>query len=570
MDKVIKVKGIAVSPGIGIGKVFIKEELPEVERRTIENIENEIEKIENVFVEVEEDLKNLYEEKKIKLGEDKAQIFKAHLMILQDPEFSDRIRNNIKNEKMNAEYANKLVIDEFANMFESMDDEYFRQRALDIKDIGIRIKAKLLNINTSKLSEVKKGTIVIAKDLTPSDTAQLNEEYVNAIITEFGGETSHSAIIANTLGIPGVMGIKNITNEFKNDDLVIVNGNDGLIIKNPDIITLNRYEELLKEEKSEKELLKEMIGKETISLDGKKIEISANIASLKDIKNALDNDAEGVGLFRSEFIYMENTKLPAEEEQFEIYREVLKKFENKPVVIRTMDIGGDKEVSYLDFEKEMNPFLGYRAIRYCLDEIEVFKTQLKALLRASVYGKLRIMFPMISSMVELKKAKEIFEECKNELKEDNKIYSNDIEIGIMIEVPTAAIMSDKLAKEVDFFSIGTNDLIQYSTATDRMNANLKDLYTPYNPGVLRLINMTIENAHKEGIWVGMCGSVAGNQDLIPVLLAMGLDEFSMAPTTMLKSRKLINSLNIEELQNIKNRVLDAADKNEIKKILNIN
>ncbi len=563
-------KGIAVSPGIGIGKVFIKEELPEVERRTIENIENEIEKIENVFVEVEEDLKNLYEEKKIKLGEDKAQIFKAHLMILQDPEFSDRIRNNIKNEKMNAEYANKLVIDEFANMFESMDDEYFRQRALDIKDIGIRIKAKLLNINTSKLSEVKKGTIVIAKDLTPSDTAQLNEEYVNAIITEFGGETSHSAIIANTLGIPGVMGIKNITNEFKNDDLVIVNGNDGLIIKNPDIITLNRYEELLKEEKSEKELLKEMIGKETISLDGKKIEISANIASLKDIKNALDNDAEGVGLFRSEFIYMENTKLPAEEEQFEIYREVLKKFENKPVVIRTMDIGGDKEVSYLDFEKEMNPFLGYRAIRYCLDEIEVFKTQLKALLRASVYGKLRIMFPMISSMVELKKAKEIFEECKNELKEDNKIYSNDIEIGIMIEVPTAAIMSDKLAKEVDFFSIGTNDLIQYSTATDRMNANLKDLYTPYNPGVLRLINMTIENAHKEGIWVGMCGSVAGNQDLIPVLLAMGLDEFSMAPTTMLKSRKLINSLNIEELQNIKNRVLDAADKNEIKKILNIN
>ena len=562
-------KGIAVSPGIGIGKVFIKEELPEVERRTIENIATEIEKVEEAFTKVEKDLNILYEEKKIKLGEEKAQIFKAHLMILQDPEFSDRIRNNIKNEKMNAEYANKLVIDEFVNMFESMDDEYFRQRALDIKDIGIRIKAKLLNINTSKLSEVKKGTIVIAKDLTPSDTAQLNEENVSAIITEFGGETSHSAIIANTLGIPGVMGIKNITNEFKNDDLVIVNGNDGLVIKNPDTITLNKYRELLKEEESEKELLKEMIGKETISLDGKKIEISANIASLKDIKNALENDAEGVGLFRSEFIYMENTKLPTEEEQFQIYSEALKKFKNKPVVIRTMDIGGDKEVCYLDFEKEMNPFLGYRAIRYCLNEIEVFKTQLKALLRASVYGKLRIMFPMISSMVELKKAKEIFEECKNELKEENITYSDDIEIGIMIEVPTAAIMSDKLAKEVDFFSIGTNDLIQYSTATDRMNANLKDLYTPYNPGVLRLINMTIENAHKEGIWVGMCGSVAGNQDLIPVLLAMGLDEFSMAPAAMLKSRKLINSLSIEKLQDIKNRVLDATDKNEIKTILNI-
>ncbi|MDM8533756.1 phosphoenolpyruvate--protein phosphotransferase [Clostridiaceae bacterium HSG29] len=570
MDKVIKVKGIAVSPGIGIGKVFIKEELPEVERRTIENIDEEIIKIENAFEKVENDLNLLFEEKKVKLGEEKAQIFKAHLMILKDPEFSDRIRKNIKEEKMNAEYANKLVIDEFVNMFESMDDEYFRQRALDIKDIGIRIKSKLLNINTSKLSEVEKGTIVIAKDLTPSDTAQLNEENVSAIITEFGGETSHSAIIANTLGIPGVMGIKNITNEFKNDDLVIVNGNDGTIIKNPDETILNEYKELLIEEESKKELLKEMIGKETISLDGKKIEISANIASLKDIKNALKNDAEGVGLFRSEFIYMENTKLPTEDEQFEIYSEALRRFENKPVVIRTMDIGGDKEVTYLDFEKEMNPFLGYRAIRYCLNEVEVFKTQLKALLRASVYGKLRIMFPMISSMVELKKAKEIFEECKNELKEENITYSDDIEIGIMIEVPTAAIMSDKLAKEVDFFSIGTNDLIQYSTATDRMNANLKDLYTPYNPGVLRLINMTIENAHKEGIWVGMCGSVAGNQDLIPVLLAMGLDEFSMAPTALLKSRKLINSLNIEELQVLRNKVLDAADKNEIKAILNVN
>ena len=563
-------KGIAVSPGIGIGKVFIKEELPEIERRTIENIEEEIEKVESAFIKVEEDLEMLYEEKKVKLGEEKAQIFKAHLMILKDPEFSDRIRRNIKEEKMNAEYANKLVIDEFINMFESMEDEYFRQRAFDIKDIGIRIKAKLLKVDTSKLSEVKKGTIVVAKDLTPSDTAQLNEENVSAIITEFGGETSHSAIIANTLGIPGVMGIKNIINEFKNDDLVIVNGNDGLVIKNPDIITLNKYEELLKEEKSEKELLKEMIGKETISLDGKKIEISANIASLKDIKNALENDAEGVGLFRSEFIYMENTKLPAEEEQFEIYREALKKFENKPVVIRTMDIGGDKEVSYLNFEKEMNPFLGYRAIRYCLKEVEVFKTQLRALLRASIYGKLRIMFPMISSMVELKKAKEILNKCKIELEEENVSYSDDIEIGIMIEIPAAAIMSDKLAKEVDFFSIGTNDLIQYTTATDRMNANLKELYTPYNPGVLRLIDITIKNAHKEGIWVGMCGSVAGNQDLIPVLLAMGLDEFSMAPTAILKSRKLINTLDINELQDIKNRVLDAEDKNEIKRILNIN
>ena len=561
--------GIAVSPGIGIGKVLIKEELPEVEKIIVNNVDYEIERINNTIENVENDLNSLYEEKKVVLGEEEAQIFKAHLMILNDPEFINKMRIYIVNEKMNAEYASKLAIDEFVHMFESMDDEYFRQRAMDIKDIGFRIRANLLNLNISNLSEVEKGTIIVAKDLTPSDTAMLNQENVNAIITEFGGETSHSAIIANTLGIPGVMGIKNIVDEFKNGDIVIVNGNNGEIIKNPDKNMIKQYEKFVVEEENERKLLRAMIGKKTVTIDGKEIEISANIASLKDIEKAIDNDAEGVGLFRSEFIYMGRSKLPTEDEQYEIYKEVLEKFNDKPVVIRTMDIGGDKEVSYLNFEKEMNPFLGYRAIRYCLKEIDVFKTQLRALLRASIYGKLRIMFPMISSMIEVKKVKEIINECKIELDKEEIEYSKSIEIGIMIEIPAAAIMSDKLAKEVDFFSIGTNDLIQYTTATDRMNANLKELYTPYNLGVLRLINMTIQNGHKEGIWVGMCGSVAGNQDLIPLLLAMGLDEFSMTPTAILKSRKLINRLDIRELQLIKNQVLDAEDKNEIEKILNI-
>ncbi len=562
-------RGIAVSPGIGIGKVFIKEELPEAIRIVINNTDEEINRLNNVFKSVGNDLLLLYEESKNKLGDEKAQIFKAHFMILNDPEFSDKVRYNISNKNMNAEYASKLVIDEFVNIFESMEDEYFRQRAIDIKDIGLRIRAKLLNVKISKLSELESNTIVVAKDLTPTDTALLNEENVNAIITEFGGVTSHSAIIANTLGIPGVMGIKNIVNEFKNGQIIIVNGNDGIVIINPDKETLNKYKKLLKEENNEKELLKKIIGKNTITLDGKKIEITANISSLKDIKNAIDNDAEGVGLFRSEFIYMENTKLPSEDEQYEIYKEVLERFNNKPVIIRTMDIGGDKEVNYLNFEKERNPFLGCRAIRYSLNEVDIFKTQLRALLRASIYGKLRIMFPMISSRLEIKKVKEIINECKMELDNEKKQYSKDIEIGIMIEVPAAAIMSDKLAKEVDFFSIGTNDLIQYTTATDRMNANLKELYTPYNIGVLRLIDMTIQNGHSQGIWVGMCGSVAGNQNLIPILLAMGLDEFSMAPSLVLKSRNLINNSSINDLQEIKDRILDAEDKNVIKKLLNV-
>lgn len=562
-------KGIGVSEGIGIGKVYIKEELPEITKEIIETPKKEIERFNNCIKTVEKELETLYEDKKITLGAEEAQIFKAHLMILKDPELLEKVVKTIEKEKINSEYALKNVINEFVTLFENMDNEYFRERALDIKDIGRRVTKHLLNLETKNLSDLKKGTIVVAKDLTPSDTAGLIKENIEGIITEEGGRTSHSAIIANTLGIPAVMGVKEITSKVRNNEEIIMNGKSGEVISKPSKEKVIEYKTIKEAVLKEKEALKDMIGKESKTKDGKEIEVSANIASLEDIDYALENDAEGVGLFRSEFIYMNGSSLPSENKQYEIYKEALERFDNKPVVIRTMDIGGDKEVSYLDFESEMNPFLGYRAIRYCLDKTDVFKTQLRALLRASNYGNLRIMFPMISSMKELKRTKELLEECKSELKAKDIKYSKEVEIGIMIEVPSAAMISDKLAKEVDFFSIGTNDLIQYTTATDRMNPNLKELYTPYNLGVLRLIDMTIKNGHKENIWVGMCGSVAGNEYLIPLLLGMGLDEFSMSPSTILKARKIINESSIEELQVLTNKVLDAEDKDEVKSLLNV-
>lgn len=561
--------GIGVSNGIGIGKIYIKEELPEITKKTIDSSSEEVERFNQSILTVEKELEQLYEEKKVSLGPKEAEIFKAHLMIIQDPELINKVIKTIEEKEVNAEYALKLVVDEYVAIFENMDNEYLRERALDIKDIGRRITKHLLTIESKNLSDLKKGTIIVAKDLTPSDTAGLIKENIEGIVTEDGGKTSHSAIIANTLGIPAVMGVKGIINATKNNDQLIINGKTGDVILNPSEKQINQYKIRKEEELEEQEALKEMIGKKSQTLDGKTIELSANIASLDDIENALANDAEGVGLFRSEFIYMNSNGLPSEEKQFEIYKKALEQFGDKPVIIRTMDIGGDKAVDYLDFEEEMNPFLGYRAIRYSLDNKDVFKTQLRALLRASNYGNLRIMFPMISSMKELKKTKAILEECKNELKKEGLAYSETLAIGIMIEVPSAAMISDKLAKEVDFFSIGTNDLIQYTTATDRMNPNLKDLYTPYNLGVLRLIHMTIKNGHQENIWVGMCGSVAGNEYLIPLLLGMGLDEFSMSPSLILNARKIINNANIKELQQLTNKVLDASDENEVRKLLKV-
>lgn len=560
-------KGIGASKGIGIGKAYIKEELPVIEETIIEDTEKEIAHLKECITKVSEDIGQLYQEKLEILGEKDAQIFKAHQMIIEDPELLNKIEDEILNHHYSAAYAAKLAIDSFVQMFEMMDNDYFKERALDMKDVGKRLKAKLLGLEMLNLGDIVDNRIIIAKDLTPSDTAQLNSEVIEGIITEEGGKTSHSAIIARTMGIPAIMGVDDIVQKASNDDLIIMDGTTGEVLIDPSQDVKSQYLKIKEEQAKEQEALKAFIGENTITKDGKKIELAANIAGLKDIKNALENDAEGIGLFRSEFIYMDRETFPTEKEQFEIYKEALEKFENKPMIIRTMDIGGDKEVDYLDFGDELNPFLGYRAVRYCLENQDVFKVQLRALLRASVYGKLKIMFPMISSVKEIRAIKELLESVKNELRSENLQYSDSIEIGIMIEIPSAAIMADKLAKEVDFFSIGTNDLIQYMTATDRMNAKLKHLYTPYHPGVLRVIQSVIEKAHNQGIWVGMCGSVAGNQDLIPVLIGMGLDEFSMSPSLILESRKLINSLDQNELSTLVEKVLDADDADAVKELL---
>jgi len=562
-------KGIGASKGIGLGKVFIKEELPEVKKEKIEDVDEAIRILKNSIQSVSKAIEALYEEKLETLGKEDAQIFKAHEMIINDPELFDKIANLIRNENYSPAYAITVAIDEFVKMFENMENEYFRERALDMKDVGKRLIGNVLGFSDQSLKTIDEKTIIVAKDLTPSDTAQLNEKVIQGIITAEGGNTSHSAIIARTIGIPAIMGVENIKEVIRSGDYAIIDGSSGEVMINPEASLIKEYQKKKISIKEREKDLKSLIGVETKTKDGKIVELSANIAGLKDLENALKFDAEGVGLFRSEFIYMERNQLPTESEQYEIYKEALEKLGEKPMIIRTMDIGGDKAVDYLNFKKEMNPFLGYRAIRYCLDHTEVFKTQLKALYRASIHGKLKIMFPMVSSLKELRAIKSILKEVKSELNHDNIPFSKEVEIGIMIEIPSAAIMADKLAKAVDFFSIGTNDLIQYMTATDRMNSRLNHLYTPYHPGVLRVINDVIKKAHNEGIWVGMCGSVAGNQNLIPLLLGMGLDEFSMSPSSILESRALINKSSIKNLKPLVNAILDAEDADEVKKFLEI-
>jgi phosphotransferase system enzyme I (PtsI) len=452
-------------------------------------------------------------------------------------------------------------------MFEKIEDEYLRERSEDIKDVMTRVIKILLGVKIEDFSNMEKDTIIIAKDLTPSDTAQLEKGKIAAMITEMGGKTSHAAIIARIMGIPTVVGLENITQKIKDNDLIICDGKTGKVIINPNDKQLFFYtqkKERLEEINSE---LKKQIGLPTVSKDGFKVSLSANIGTPHDVDMVLENDAEGIGLFRSEFIFMNRESQPSEDEQFEEYKEVLQKMGDKPVIIRTLDIGGDKNVPYFDIPAEMNPFLGYRAIRLCLGNLDVFRTQLRAILRASVYGNMKIMFPMISTMKELRDAKKIFEKSKQELINEGIPFKNDIEVGIMIEIPSAAIISDLLAKEVDFFSIGTNDLIQYTLAVDRMNSRLSHLYSQYHPAMLRLIKGIIDNAHKAGIWVGMCGEAAGDPKLIPIFLGMGLDEFSMNSPTILSSRYIIRNLNKGEMEKIAEGTLNMETAVEVEDYL---
>lgn len=562
------IKGVAASSGISIGKALVVEKKAiEIQSRKIDNIEEEKERFLKA-VEVAKDqvnkIKNLTEKK---LGKDKAAIFEAHIMMLDDPELIEAVKTQIENEKVNAEYALKTTVDMFIGIFEQMDNEYMRERASDIKDIGGRISNILLGISDTSLSEIYEKCIVVAKDLTPSDTAQMDREMVQGFVTDVGGRTSHSAIMARTLEIPAVVGTQDGTSNINNGDFLIVDGDKGIVIINPEKGIVDEYSKKIDEITKYKNELIVYKDVESITLDGKLVELASNIGSPKDIAGAIKNGAEGVGLFRTEFLYMDRDTMPTEEEQFQSYREVLEGMKDKPVIIRTLDIGGDKKLSYLPIREEMNPFLGYRAIRICLDRKDIFKIQLRALYRASIYGKLKIMFPMISGLQEILSAKEVIEEVKQELRNEGIAFSDEVQVGIMIEIPSAAVISDILAKHVDFFSIGTNDLVQYSLAVDRMNEKISYMYDPYNPAVIRLIKMVIDNGHKEGIMVGMCGEMAGDQLAIPLLLGLGLDEFSMSAASVLNARRLIRGLEFKKAKEIGERVLTFSTSKEIKEYI---
>lgn len=557
-------KGLGTAPGIGIGKAFVFKN-PEiiVEKKQVEDLDKEIKRLKEAVKIAGNQIDTIYESAIDEIGEEEAEIFSAHKMMLEDPEFLEDIEQRIINEKINAEWAVNETANKMINLFENMEAEYFRERAADLRDVSNRLLKVLLGIETADLMAINQESILIAEDLTPSDTAEMNKRMVVGIVTDLGGRTSHTSIIARTLGIPAIAGIKNADEVINHGDLMIIDGDTGNIIVNPSQEELAKYRKKQEEINKFRAKMQEMIGKETVSKDGHKVELAGNIGSVEDLEQVLKNDGEGVGLFRTEFLYMDNDRLPTEEEQFVVYKEVAEKLEGKPLVIRTLDVGGDKEIPYLELPKELNPFLGYRAIRLCLDRPDIFKTQLRAIYRASNYGNIKIMFPMISNMDELRAAKAIAQEVREELKNENIPFSQDVEIGIMVEIPAVAIHSEVFAKEVDFFSIGTNDLIQYTVAVDRGNQQIEHLYNQYHPSVLKLIQMTIENGHKAGIWVGMCGEVAGDEKLIPVLLAMGLDEFSMNPGSILRARYQIRNSSKKEVEKQLDTLLGLATAQEV-------
>ncbi|MFR3047918.1 MAG: phosphoenolpyruvate--protein phosphotransferase, partial [Enterococcus faecium] len=509
-----------------------------------------------------EELQQIREKAAQSLGEAEAQVFDAHLMVLSDPEMVGQIKQNIKDNSVNAESALKEVTDMYIGMFEAMEDNaYMQERAADIRDVAKRILAHLLGVTLPNPSMINEEVVVVAHDLTPSDTAQLDRNFVKAFVTDIGGRTSHSAIMARSLEIPAIVGTKEITAKVKEGDILAVNGIEGDVIIDPTDEQKAEFEKAGADYAAQKAEWEKLKNAETVTADGKHFELAANIGTPKDLVGVHNNGGEAVGLYRTEFLYMDSPDFPTEDDQYEAYKAVLEGMEGKPVVVRTMDIGGDKELPYLQLPHEMNPFLGYRALRISLSEQgdEMFRTQMRALLRASVHGNLRIMFPMVATLKEFRAAKAIFEEEKQKLISEGKEVSDTIQVGIMIEIPAAAVLADKFAKEVDFFSVGTNDLIQYTMAADRMNERVSYLYQPYNPSILRLIKNVIDAAHAEGKWAGMCGEMAGDQTAVPLLVGMGLDEFSMSATSILKTRSLMKRLDTAKMAELADRALKECD-----------
>ncbi|PHO06351.1 phosphoenolpyruvate--protein phosphotransferase [Thermoanaerobacterium thermosaccharolyticum] len=559
-------KGVAASPGIAIGKVFLyTKKFAEINTRNIDEsmVKDEIAKFENAIKLTKEQIEKIKEKTEMEFGKDKAEIFEAHLMLANDPELYDSVINMIKNEYVTADNAVNHVIEQHASMMESLDDKYLKERAVDLRDVGSRIINNLLGIVNVNLSELDEDVIIIAKDLTPSDTATMKKDKVLGFATDVGGRTSHTAIMARSLEIPAVVGTGNVTQNVAGGEIAIVDGNEGIVIINPSDDILKEYEDKLNKYKIRIEKLKELKDLPAVTTDGKQSMLVANIGTPKDVEGALKNGAEGIGLFRTEFLYMNRNDFPSEEEQFEAYKYVAEKMNGKPVTIRTLDIGGDKKLPYLNMPDEMNPFLGYRAIRLCLDEKEMFKTQLRALLRASAYGNILIMYPMISSVVEVRKANAILNEVKEELDTKGIKYDKNIKVGIMVEIPSAAVTADILAKEVDFFSIGTNDLCQYTLAVDRMNERIKDYYKPFNPAILRLIKNVIDASHKEGIFTAMCGEMAGDPLTTVILLGLGLDEFSMSASSIPNIKNIIRNISYEKAKEFTEMVLNMLTPDEI-------
>ena len=554
------IKGNGVSTGIGFGTVVVlRKENKQIEKNVVENPEEEMKRFKEALSKVTDETEQIVE----KASGTEREIMNAYLMILQDPTLIAETGNAIMNQNYNAEYAVEVGFNNVIQIFENMDDEYMAGRARDIADIKERILAKLSNIEIVDLSQLHPNTIIGATELTTSDTAKLNFKNVVGIITEVGGENSHTSIMARTHAIPAITKVKDATKIFNDGEKVALNGATGEIYQNPtqeEREKLEKIEEQITKEKAELDKYKEEVTK---TGDGYVVELVANIGTPSDVEIVLKNSAEGVGLFRSEFLYMDSENMPTEEEQFNAYKEVAEKMEGRPVIIRTLDIGGDKDLKYLQLEKEANPFLGYRAIRLCLDKTSIFKTQLKAILRASAFGNLSIMFPMISSIEELREAKKILEECKTELEQKDIPYKKNIKVGIMIEIPSAALIASGLAKECDFFSIGTNDLIQYTVAVERGNEKISKLYTKFHPAVIKLIKSAIDGAHDAGIFCGMCGEAAGDELYIPLLIGLGLDEFSMNSNSILKARKKISELEKFDCKELADEILKMTSAEEV-------
>ena len=543
-------KGIAGSEGIGIGTVVLIEEHEiNIETKRVEETGAEIERLQNAIEKFVADTNVMAEKMDITVGKKDADILRGHIQMLQDPMIEEQI------------------LEQTAEMFSQIPDELLQQRATDFRDIKTRMLKILLGIEDVDISQVPAGTVIVARDLTPSMTAGINPENIEGILTEVGGRTSHSAILARAMEVPAVLSIENICSIAKNGDKVVLDGTSGEAILNPDDETVEKFKKMYSDYQNEKALLKEYAGKPSQTKDGVKVELVCNIGKPADANKAVECDGEGIGLFRTEFLFMDRDSMPTEEEQFEAYKEVAEKMKGKPVIIRTLDIGGDKDVPYLGLEHEDNPFLGFRAIRYCLQRKDIYDIQLKALLRASAFGKIKIMVPLVTGVDELRQVKAMIKDIMAELDKEGVAYNKNIEVGVMMETPAACMMADALAKEAAFFSIGTNDLTGYTMAVDRGNAKVAYLYSTYNPAVLRAIKRIIECGKKEGIMVGMCGEAAADSKLIPLLLAFGLDEFSVSATSVLKTRKTISDCTMDECKALADKVMACVTEEEVLEIL---